>query len=187
MNKFYIKNRSTFFIKSKEKGYKYILPKKKVGKIDRLFFFNLYKEAEFVFISSDFNWEPIRGERNYKCICRVRNIGNSKEYNAELKVDRIIRFSYEEYIRENSGNIKLKGKVEVSFFAEQYKVDIFIFQKELPLEACMGLNDYDEEIDSIWDNYDYEKDVFDALTDGQYGDYDEWDNNWDRLDDWRGG
>ena len=187
MNKYYIKNRSTFLVKAVQKEYKFVSPKKKVDNFKTFFDFDLYKEADFVFISSDFNWRAIREERNYRCKCRVRNIGNNKEYNAELKVERIIRYSYEQYLLENAGNITLKGKVEVSFFSEQYKIDIFFFQNELPLEADPNLNYYDDEDHSVWDDYDYEKDVFDALTDGQYGDYNEWDNNWDRLDDWRGG
>lgn len=33
-----------------------------------------------------------------------------------------------------------------------------------------------------WDN-DHERDNFDALTDGQYGDYDDWNGDWDTLRD----
>lgn len=34
--------------------------------------------------------------------------------------------------------------------------------------------DCDPYYDPYEDDYDYERDTFDALTDGQYGDYDEW-------------
>jgi hypothetical protein len=200
MNKLYIKNRSAFLKKAKKNGFLLNLPRKNDNNVDKSLGYLLYKEAEFVFVSSDFKWSYIRFENKYKCFCRVRNTGNNKEYNAELIVNGIIRFSFGEHLRENAGNINLKGKVEVYLFANHSKVDIFILQNELPPGADPSLNDneippdadsfhndYEEKDYSIWDDYDYEKDVFDALTDGQYGDYDEWDNNWDRLDDWRGG
>lgn len=35
-------------------------------------------------------------------------------------------------------------------------------------------DDYEYEYDSYEDDNDYERDTFYALTDGMYGDYDEW-------------
>lgn len=36
--------------------------------------------------------------------------------------------------------------------------------------------------DDYEDDYDYERDTFYALTDGQYGDYDEWKENGGDID-----
>ena len=38
-------------------------------------------------------------------------------------------------------------------------------------------DDYDYDYREDYDDNDYERDTFDALTDGQYGDYDEWREN----------
>lgn len=48
-------------------------------------------------------------------------------------------------------------------------------------------NDYEDNYQN--NNYDYKdnnysgRDTFDALTDGQYGDYDDWGGDWDNLRD----
>jgi len=40
--------------------------------------------------------------------------------------------------------------------------------------------------DGDYDIPDWKEASFNALTDGQYGDYDDFDGDFDRLDDWRG-
>lgn len=44
-------------------------------------------------------------------------------------------------------------------------------------------NRIEHENDNFSDENDYERDSFYALTDGQYGDYDEWQENGGNLDD----
>jgi len=42
--------------------------------------------------------------------------------------------------------------------------------------------DYDESFDYSCDDTDYERDTFYALTDGMYGDYEEWQENGGDID-----
>ena len=49
-----------------------------------------------------------------------------------------------------------------------------------------GFNDSWGDVYHVYDDYDWEQENFNALTDGQYGDYDDFNGDWDRLDDERG-
>ena len=80
---------------------------------------------------------------------------------------------------------KIKNKFEQSnmFNEEEYFIGTpFIIEEE---EDTEEYNEVIEDYGSVDDNNDYERDTFYALTDGQNGDYEDWQENGGDLDSLR--
>jgi tetratricopeptide (TPR) repeat protein len=86
--------------------------------------------------------------------------------------------------KRNGNNINEKTKKKIEDFIK------FIQNNSLNLEGNIQSSESEENFDYYDSNFiepDYDRDTFNALTDGQYGDYDEFDGDWDGLENWRGG
>ena len=160
------------------------------------------KEVEFIITNCDFNWKTITiaGKFRTFCECVVFNINSTAYYRASIYVNQKMgksdisrleeRFKRRMIIKNiedkdvedwKRGNKRFftgfKGNVICQLFDSEYSLKISI-----PLPKELLENTAIIEID----DYDWQRESFDALTDGQYGDYDDFDGDWDRLDDWRG-
>jgi hypothetical protein len=169
------------------------------------------RKAKFIIKKCDFNWEFLRANTNiFVCDCKAFNKKSKKLFTAQIlaKSEEKHRIQYE--IQNHLGFIIYEGSAICKLLDFEYYLFIFIHPKigEFFLEikdfdptAYNNLNKennddltsnlnclFDEsDIDYDFDEYDWARESFDALTDGQYGDYDDFDGDWDSLNDWRGG
>ncbi len=159
------------------------------------------KEVEFIITKCDFDWKEISVNNNSQtfCECIVFNINSTCYYRAPIYInqkigdidishltERIKRIM-EENIEEEDvkdwkrGNRRFftdfKGNVTCQLFDSE-----FFFNISIPIPKKFLENTVIIEID----DYDWQRENFNALTDGQHVDYDDFDGDFDRLDDWRG-
>lgn len=159
------------------------------------------KEVEFIITKCDFNWKMISSDNEIQtfCECVVFNINSTGYYTASIYINQKIGKSdisrlTERIERSMIKNIEEKdvknwkrgnrgfftgfnGNVTCQLFDSE-----FIFNISIPIPKKFLENTVSIEID----DYDWQRENFNALTDGQYGDYDDFDGDFDRLDDWRG-
>ena len=160
------------------------------------------KEVEFIITKCDFNWKMISSDNKILtfCECEVFNINSTRYYRTLIYINKKIGKSdisrlTERIERSMVKNIEEKdvnnwkrgnrrfftgfnGNVTCQLFDSE-----FIYKISIPIPKKLLENVSSYEID----DYDWERENFNALTDGQYGDYDDFDGDFDRLDDWRGG
>lgn len=148
--------------------------------------------------------------KNPSSVCCARNIkkymkerGNSLVLNEGETNDLLIAFNndedewkfqslYEKLLEsqiENDDNLPFEIEDNtpiINGFIQGVKenVDIFI-EEELEEEYEEDYDHYDS--NDYYDEPDYERDTFDALTDGQYGDYDDWRDGGGDMDSLRDG
>lgn len=85
-----------------------------------------------------------------------------------------------------------KCNVSCLLFDSEYqlKIEIPLPEKlinEILLGGIVSNGNFEGNEDyEVNEDYDWKRENFDALTDGQCGDYDDFDGDWDKLDDWRG-
>ncbi len=172
------------------------------------------RKANFIITKCDFDWKVITKSNNSQiyCECMVFNLNSTSYYNAAIFINqkmserdisfitnqiqnRIINKIEDNEIDEwKKGNnwftlnsSSLEGKVTCILFDLEYHLNITIpipDPEELVQDEIKALIDEHRE-DNHWSN-DWKRANFDALTDGQNGDYDDFDGDWDRLNDWRG-
>jgi len=160
------------------------------------------KEVTFIITKCDFDWKTITSADKFQtfCECVVFNINSTTYYRALIHINQklgkfdISRLT-ERIERKMIKNIEEKdvedwkrgnrryftgfnGNVTCQLFDSEYIIKISI-----PIPKKLLENTVSIEID----DYDWKRENFNALTDGQYGDYDDFDGDWDKLDDWRGG
>ncbi len=91
---------------------------------------------------------------------------------------------YEKYLKQEYFNNELTMPV-ISKFVEVLRANSEIFQEEVDeFEDNEDYDHYDEH--DYHDDHDYDRDTFDALTDGQLGDYDDFDGDIDDVMTWLG-
>lgn len=161
------------------------------------------REANFIITKCDFDWKAISVNNNSQtfCECVVFNINSTSYYRASIyinqKMENLDIFHIKERIQQRmKENIEeedvknwkegnhhlfvanlfnsLKGNVTCKLFDSEFLIKISIPIPKKLLENASSI-----EID----DYDWRRENFNVLTDGQYDDFD---GDFDRLDDWRG-
>jgi hypothetical protein len=117
-----------------------------------------------IFLSDDNNNEVLIGSY-------ITKYGNRKDISEGIAADSILElpfmFTTSEFLKECFG-------IEESIDSSEN------------LEEEYDANDHNDSYD-YYDEPDYERDTFDALTDGQYGDYDDWRDSGGDMDSLRDG
>lgn len=171
------------------------------------------KEVEFIITNCDFNWKSITIDGRFRtfCECVVFNINSTAYYKASIYINQIIgkldisrlteriergmikNIEEKDVEHWKSGNRRyftgFKGNVTCQLFDLEFDLKIIIpLQEErIDYSADISYENHNINEDYDWkDDYDWKRENFNALTDGQYGDYDDFDGDWDGLDDWRG-
>jgi hypothetical protein len=129
--------------------------------------------AKFTLEDSDFDFKALSSSKNsdFICDCVLANENTNSLYFASIIIDSETELCLRQGRLGYGG--QYEGKVICKLFDFEYYTTISISPKL-------------KYIDSDPDDNDYRRLNFDALTDGQYGDYDDFNGDWDRLDDWRG-
>jgi hypothetical protein len=129
--------------------------------------------AEFQLIKRPiYDWKVFSSKnKEYYYYCRVINEKTNKVYKAILITDS----ESKNQIDSNGAVIKYEGKVICKLFGSEYDLIIIIRPKIMYYNYLTN-----------YESFDWKRETFDALTDGQYGDYEDFDGDWDRLNDWRG-
>jgi hypothetical protein len=170
------------------------------------------REVNFIITKCDFNWTTI-SVSNYSqtfCECIVFNINSTCYYRASIyfnqktvgmdiseitdKIKRSMIIIEDEDVEDwkiGTGRYftRFKGKVTCVLFDSEFHLKIIIPIQEERIHYRAGISNENHNIneDYDWKDYsDWNRENFNALTDGQYGDFDDFDGDWDRLDDWRG-
>ena len=73
---------------------------------------------------------------------------------------------------------KINTALNLEFLCKEYIQEVI---------SCLSSNDYDKYANYDPGEDDYERDYFNAMTDGQLGDYDDFDGNIDDIDTWARG
>lgn len=119
-----------------------------------------------------YDWKVFSSKnKEFYCYCRVLNTKTNKVYKALLISDS----ESKNQIDSNGAVIKYEGKVVCKLFDIEYILIIIIRPKIMYYNYLTNYKDYD-----------WKQETFNALTDGQYGNYDDFNGDWDSLDDWRG-
>lgn len=163
------------------------------------------RKADFIITKCDFDWKAIHLNKNLEfiCDCEVYNKNTNSYYNASIISNSESKNKIQNKIQQRLGTIEYECTIICKLFDFEYITEITISQ-ESPcylifdydnhkkhfddlIKAESGDDEEDEEEDDDRDkDYDWKRDNFNALTDGQYGDFDDFNDDWDRLDEWRG-
>lgn len=78
-----------------------------------------------------------------------------------------------------------KGKLGISDYLISLEKVMNLSQRNT-VESTQDEGDYSDDYDDYNDNHDYDRDTFDAMTDGQLGDWDDFDGDIDDVMTWAG-
>lgn len=78
-----------------------------------------------------------------------------------------------------------KGKLGISDYLLSLEKAMNLSQRNT-VESTQDEEDYSDDYDDYNDNHDYDRDTFDAMTDGQLGDWDDFDGDIDDIMTWAG-
>jgi hypothetical protein len=153
--------------------------------------------AYFIITKCDFDWKVISSSNNSQtfCECIVFNINSDCCYRASIFINQKIEV-YEtaiitDHIKRSMHN-NIKDRIEknqsLTHFLFKGNVTCKLFDSEIILKISIPVPEklLKKYSNITFDDYDWEQENFNALTDGQYGDFDDFDGDWDRLDGWRG-
>ena len=131
--------------------------------------------AKFTLEDSDFDFKALSSSKNsdFICDCVLANENTNSLYFASIIIDSETKYCMSDHASDILLGLGYDGKVICKLFDFEYYMTIIISPKYQCIDTDPGDNDY-------------KRLNFDALTDGQYGDYDDFNGDWDRLDDWRG-
>jgi hypothetical protein len=114
------------------------------------------------------------------------------------KLDKVVRLGTYFFQAENPERFALADGMKIQNFLKldpkldtTYVIDNLFenrYSDDLADEQEYDNNDdyYDHDDYNAYDDYDWERETFDAMTDGQLGDYDDFDGNMDDVMTWAG-